>query len=245
MSADRLWHFWATSSLVAMAATVAILVMHAGCKRERGAQDPPAKGEDDFLQIDEETTGEERGYLQAAKPFAVALAAGKYQEAYELLSGHAKARMWEHQFVPPDDADAGSENAAPLENASADQFAQQMQKVSERYGPPRSVGRLYVQSTEREVLEGRGEPLDVMLAIGNMPKEIPAEIRRASLRGQIVTRFTPEELKRVAEQVGVTTKEIEQDDEYQPYYNFKLVLVQEGEKLKVGYFELMPPSILD
>ena len=40
--------------------------------------------------------------------------------------------------------------------------------------------------------------MDSMFAIGAMPDWIPADIRRASLRGQIHTELSPQELEKVA-----------------------------------------------
>jgi len=37
----------------------------------------------------------------------------------------------------------------------------------------------------------------------------------------------------------------EEMEDNAPYMNVKFVLVEEGGQLKVGYFELMPPSMLD
>ena len=33
--------------------------------------------------------------------------------------------------------------------------------------------------------------------------------------------------------------------DFDPYFNLKVVLVEEGGQLKVGYFEFLPPSIMD
>jgi hypothetical protein len=41
--------------------------------------------------------------------------------------------------------------------------------------------------------------MDSMFAIGAMPDWIPAEIRRASLRGQIHTELSPQEIQNVAQ----------------------------------------------
>jgi hypothetical protein len=40
--------------------------------------------------------------------------------------------------------------------------------------------------------------MDSMFAIGAMPEWIPADIRRASLRGQIHTELSPQELQNAA-----------------------------------------------
>jgi len=87
--------------------------------------------------------------------------------------------------------------------------------------------------------------MDSMFAIGAMPDWIPADIRRASLRGQIHTELSPQELQRAAQQEGISVEELQKDENFDPYLNLKVVLVEEGGQLKVGYFEFLPPSMLD
>jgi len=74
---------------------------------------------------------------------------------------------------------------------------------------------------------------------------IPANIRRASLRGQIHTELSPQELQKVAQQHGISVEELTKDGDFDPYLNLKVVLVEEGDQLKIGYFEFLPPSIMD
>jgi glycerol-3-phosphate dehydrogenase len=38
---------------------------------------------------------------------------------------------------------------------------------------------------------------------------------------------------------------LQKDENFDPYLNLKVVLVEEGGQLKVGYFEFLPPSIWD
>ena len=106
-------------------------------------------------------------------------------------------------------------------------------------------GKLHVHNTDATVLSGRGDRLDVMFAIGAMPASIPTDIRKASLRGQIGTKLTSAQLQEAAKHAGVTVEELQKDEEFQPYFNFKLVLVEEEDGLRVGYFEFLPPSMLD
>ena len=87
--------------------------------------------------------------------------------------------------------------------------------------------------------------MDSMFAIGAMPDWIPANIRRASLRGQIHTELSPQELQKVAQQQGLSVEELKKEEDFDPYLNLKVVLVEEGGQLKVGYFEFLPPSIMD
>ena len=84
-----------------------------------------------------------------------------------------------------------------------------------------------------------------MFAIGAMPDWIPADIRRASLRGQIHTELSPQELANVAQRRGITVEELKKDQDFDPYFNLKVVLVEEAGQPKVGYFEFLPPSIMD
>jgi len=49
--------------------------------------------------------------------------------------------------------------------------------------------------------------MDSMFAIGAMPDWIPADIRRASLRGQIHTELSPQELQKVAQQQGISVEQ--------------------------------------
>jgi len=84
-----------------------------------------------------------------------------------------------------------------------------------------------------------------MFAIGAMPDWIPANIRRASLRGQIHTELSPQELQRVAQTQGISVEELKKDENFDPYFNLEVVLVEEGDQLRVGYFEFLPPSMMD
>jgi len=189
---------------------------------------------------------EERKYLSAAQPFVNAVAARNYEQAFSLLSSHARARMSPGQFVPPDDDQQARRNEVnTLSNARKEDFASWMGKVEGQHGLPSAVQRLYVQSTDSMVLSGKGEALDSMFAIGGMPKSIPNEIRRASLRCQIATRLTPAQLKQAAKDYGVTVEELQKDADFAPYFTLKVVLVKEEGALRVGYFEFLPPSMLD
>jgi hypothetical protein len=132
---------------------------------------------------------------------------------------------------------------------TAEQFAYLMQYVEAARGAPRAPKMLSVFSTDPDVLNRRSTEqfgaMDSMFAIGAMPDWIPAEIRRASLRGQVHTELSPQELERVAQTHGISVEELKKSEDFDPYLNLKVVLVEENGELKVGYFEFLPPSIMD
>jgi hypothetical protein len=204
---------------------------------------------DDFVSIEEDASPEEKKYLEAGKPFMIALAKSDYAQAYDLLSSHAKAQMSINQFMAPEDEAQLKANAEhPLQNVTAEQFAEQVRGVEAKFGKPRNAQNLHIQSVDPKILTGQVtdpmDKLDVMFSIGMMPDTIPGDIRRASLRGSIRTEWNPEDLKAAAQQLNTTEEEVLKDEEG-PYYNIKYVLVEDGGVLKVGYFEFMPPSMLD
>ena len=44
---------------------------------------------------------------------------------------------------------------------------------------------------------------------------------------------------------GISVEELKKREDFDPYFNLKVVLVEEGGQLKVGYFEFLPPSMMD
>jgi hypothetical protein len=213
-----------------------------------GEKKTAQKSEDDFL--DNDAKPEERKYLLAARPFFVAVGNRKYADAYALLSSHARARMSFNQFTPAEDqATFQQYESQPYSNVTAAQFAYLMQYVEAARGAPRAPKMLSVFSTDPDVLNRRSKEqfgaMDSMFAIGAMPDWIPADIRRASLRGQIHTELSPQELANVAQRQGITAEELKKDQDFDPYFNLKVVLVEEAGQLKVGYFEFLPPSMMD
>jgi hypothetical protein len=108
---------------------------------------------------------------------------------------------------------------------------------------------LHVFSTDPDVLNRRCKEqfgaMDSMFAIGAMPDWIPADIRRARLRGQIHSELSPQELQNVAQREGISVEDLKKSDDFDPYFNLKIVLFDEGGQLRVAYFEFLPPSMLD
>jgi hypothetical protein len=235
-------------TIVAAAILVPLLVTSCGKKDQAGAKKTVQKSEDDFL--DKDAKPDERKYLLAAKPFFIAVANRKYADAYALLSRYAIARMSLDQFKPAEqDSDSQQNQAYVFDNVTADQFAYLMQYVEAAHGAPRAPKMLHVFSTDPDVLNRRSKEqfgaMDSMFAIGGMPEWIPADIRKASLRGQIHTELSPQELQNVAQRDGISVEELKKSDDFDPYFNLKVVLVEEGGQLKIGYFEFLPPSIWD
>jgi len=236
-------------SLSAVAAILLpTMLTSCGEKTQGGKEKTAQKSEDDFL--DKDAKPDERKYLLAAKPFFVAIANRKYADAYALLSSYARARMSFNQFTPAEEqATFQQYESNPYMNVTAEQFAYLMQYVEAARGAPRAPKMLSVFSTDPDVLNRRSREqfgaMDSMFAIGAMPDWIPADIRRASLRGQIHTELSPQELQRAAQQEGISVEELQKDENFDPYLNLKVVLVEEGGQLKVGYFEFLPPSMLD
>jgi hypothetical protein len=238
------------ATLIRLAVAILLPLFFTACskKGQAGEKETVQKSEDDFL--DKDAKGDERKYLLAAKPFLIAIANRKYADAYALLSRYAKARMSFNQFTPAeDDATYQQYEQSPYDNVTAEQFAYLMQYVEAARGAPRAPKMLHVYSTDPEVLNRRSKEqfgaVDSMFAIGAMPEWIPADIRKASLRGQIATELSPQELQNLAQREGISVEELKKDEDFDPYLNVKLVLVEEGGQLSVGYFEFLPPSIWD
>jgi hypothetical protein len=206
------------------------------------------KSEDDFL--DKDVKPDERQYLLAAKPFFIAVANRQYADAYALLSRYAIARMSLEQFTPAQqDSESQQTQSYAFDNVTTEQFAYLMQYVEAAHGAPRAPKMLHVFSTDADVLNRRSKEqfgaMDSMFAIGAMPDWIPAEIRRASLRGQIHTELSPQELQNVAQREGISVDDLKKSEDFDPYFNLKVILIDEGGQLKIGYFEFLPPSMMD
>ena len=231
-------------------AAILMPLLLTGCgKKEQGGEKKTAqKNEDDFL--DKDAKPDERKYLVATRPFFIAVGSRKYAEAYALLSSHARARMSLNQFTPAQqEADFQRNESYPFVNVTAEQFVGLMGYVEAAHGTPRAPKMLHVFSTNPDVLNRRSKEqfgaMDSMFAIGAMPDWIPGNIRRASLRGQIHTELSPQELKKVANEQGISVEELKKDRDFDLYFNLKVVLVEEDGQVKVGYFEFLPPSMMD
>ena len=233
-------------SWIAGAGLAALAVALTGCGKPEDVHAKSASRQG----AEETVTPADRPYFDAGKPFVEAIAARDYRKAYELLSSHARARMSPNQFVAPnDDAAALRNEKAAVQNAAADKFAQMLLATEKAYGKPASLLDLHVFSTDPVALSGKGqsglEKLDSMFAIGMMPASIPTDIRKASVRGKLKVELSPEQLAEAAKHEQTTPEQLKNDPDFQPYVTLKIVLVQEAGGLKVGYFEFLPPGIMD
>jgi len=189
-------------------------------------------------------TPEEKAAIDAGKPFLEAILRADYSAAYDQLSSHAKASMSLSQFVPPS-GDSGAKEPAPLSNVTVQDFQSFMEKAIAFHGKPAKVISSSVMGLGPEALSGKGAAIERAFTIGLMPDTIPVEIRKASIRSQIGVTLSDEELKKTAQQEGISVEELQKDESFSPYCNLKVVLVEEDGKLKVGYFEFTPPSMMD
>lgn len=192
----------------------------------------------------------ERPFLDAARPFYTAVAAGKYAEAYGQLSSHARARMTAGQFkAAEDDAEAARLNATVHPAVDAAKFAELMRGTVQAYGIPIQLLDLAVFETDPKVLGGQAtdaeDRIAALFAIGNMPASVPAAIRRASLRGKLRVELSVAQLAEIAKAHEMTPEKLKADPDFAPYVTLKVVLVEEAGALKVGYFEFVPPSMMD
>ena len=237
--------FWAISAVLIGAATILT-----GCTKspDSGSESESSVGDEQAKTP--EIKPEDRPYLDAARPFVDAIVARDYSKAYGYLSGHARARLSPNQFVAPLDDDAFTRNEAHvILGAAVDQFVHMMGTVEAEYGKPAKLSDMDVYSTDANVLSGKGtsfeDKMDAMFAIGMMPASIPAEIRKASLRSRLGVKLSSEQLASAAKAMQITSEELKSDPDFKPYVTLKLVLVEEGGGLKVGYFEFLPPGIMD
>lgn len=222
-----------------------------GCSRQSPASpaDSPAPAAEDFVQA-EDATPEERRYLAFGREVMLALAARDYAKFCSQLSPHALARMSLNQFDPADDdAEFARRERQPRRNINLVLLPELMAAMEQRFGVPIRPQNLHVQSTEAHILAGQPKEgldrLDIMLAIGNIPAEVPVALRKASLRGQLAVQLSPEQLAEAAKAYDTTPEELVKLESFRPYCNVKLVLIEEAGQLRVGYFEFLPPSMLD
>ena len=224
-----------------------------GCGKAKGpdetAAGSPAEARKDWVQTDD-TTPEEKACLAYGRGVVEAVAANAYADFYAQLSSHARARMSLNQFAPSeDDAVFALNEKQPEQNVALPRFLELMARAEAQFGRPALPLDLHVHSSDPAILSGTKkdgtDALDTMFAIGNMPALAPAAIRKASLRAKIRVDLSPEKLAEAARAYEMTPDQLLQDENFQPYLTLKLVLVEEEGRLQVGYFEILPPSMMD
>lgn len=239
--------------VVSVAACLAALWVLPACGKKNAAEGesaPSSSQKEDWVQT-HDTTPEERGYLEYSRSVVQAVANRTYADFYAQLSTQARARLSLNQFAPEDDGATFAKNEKqPRLNATLPEFQELMARAEKRFGRPLKPLDLHVHSSDPAVLSGAKreglDALDVMFAIGNMPPQIPAASRKASLRAKISVELTAAELAETAKQYKMSVEELQKSEDFEPYLTLKLVLVTDTDgQLRVGYFEFLPPSMMD
>lgn len=241
------------AAVIAAAMGLVALWVLPGCGKKNAADGgaaPATERKKDWVRA-EDVTPAERGYLEYGRVVVSAVADRAYADFYAQLSPEARARISLNQFAPEeDDAAFARQEKQPRLNVSLTEFQELMNRVEKRFGLPQIPLDLHVHTSDPAVLSGAKreglDAVDTMFAIGNMPSSIPAASRKASLRAKIGVELSAEELAEVAKTYNVSVEELQKDADFQPYLTLKLVLVTDAEgKMRVGYFEFLPPSMMD
>ena len=220
-----------------------------GCNKSKTTEKEPATSAEDWVDHSDRSP-EERTYLEYSRGVVQAVSSQDYAAFYAHLSSHARARMSLNQFAPADDGAAFARQEKQPEKAVAlPRFIELMQQCETRFGRPAKPLKLYVHTTDAAPLSGTKhegtDGLDTMFAIGNMPELAPAAIRKASLRARIGVELSAAQLAETAKAYHLSLEELQKDKDFEPYLTLKLVLVAGEGGLQVGYFEFLPPSMLD
>jgi hypothetical protein len=240
------------ASIIPVATGLALLVagvVFTGCNKSKIVEKDSAASAQDWVDISD-TSPEERTYLEYARGVVQAVSSQDYTAFYGHLSSHARARMSLNQFAPADDESVFARQEKQPEKAVAlPRFIELMQQCETRFGRPITPLNLHVHTTDAAPLSGTKhdgtDGIDTMFAIGNMPGLASAAIRKASLRAKIQVELSATQLAETAKAHQVTVEELQKDDDFAPYLTLKLVLVAGESGLQVGYFEFLPPSMLD
>jgi hypothetical protein len=147
------------------------------------AQNQPREA---FLEIESDATAEQIRWLEYAAPFFKALEQQNYKQIYEMLSPHAKARVSLDEIMGEKQGDG-----PVVQNATLEQFVGLMQQLESKVGKPGKILFARLGATDPQILSGqiaksgdRWHVAAVKGAIGQMSDKIPAEIRRASIKGK-------------------------------------------------------------
>ena len=240
-------------SAVSGAACLAALLVLPGCGKKSssaGESGQASRPKEDWVQA-QDITPEERSYLEYGRGVVQAVADRAYADFYAQLSAQARARLSLNQFAPEDDEAAFARHEKqPRLNVALPEFQELMSRAEKRFGKPHKPLDLHMHSSDPAVLSGAKreglDALDAMFAIGNMPAQIPAASRKASLRAKIGVELTAEELAETAKAYKMSVEELQKVEDFEPYFTLKLVLVTDTDgQLRAGYFEFLPPSMMD
>jgi hypothetical protein len=224
-------------------------VAFTGCSKSDPTGKDSAESAQDWVDVSE-ASPEERTYLDYGRGVVQAVSSQNYGAFYDQLSSHARARMSLNQFDPADDeAVFARQEKQPEKNVALPRFLELMQLCETRFGRPVTPLNLHVHTTDAAALSGTKrqgfDALDTMFAIGNMPDLAPTAIRKASLRARIRSELSAAQLAEAAKAHDVNVEELQKDQDFEPYLTLKLILVAGESGLQVGYFEFLPPSMMD
>jgi hypothetical protein len=247
------WGMKIRGTVAIAAVSLAALWILPGCGKKNAVDENAVRTTErrkDWVQM-EDVTPAERAYLEYGRGVVQAVTNRAYAEFYAELSEEARARMSLNQFAPErDEAAFARLEKQPRLNVTAAEFNELMGRTEKHFGVPLIPLDLYLHTSDVAVLAGTKtdglDAIDTMFAIGNMPASVSAASRKASLRAKIEVELSDEELVEVAKTYNVTVEELQRDEDFKPYVTLKLVLVAgDGGKLRVGYFEFLPPSMMD
>ncbi|OAI51830.1 hypothetical protein AYO47_06790 [Planctomyces sp. SCGC AG-212-M04] len=165
--------------------------------------------------------------IKAARPFVDAISQKRYEAAFAELSPLAVANAYRDQFIPRTEREQQRTSVAPLTQESFKELMGEAEKV---LGTPISLESLDVVSRDPEILSGRGDAIERSYVMGGTPESVPTSVRRAALQAMIATKHPDFP---------------DAKDGDGPSLKLKIILTEEDGKLRVGYFELSLPSILD
>lgn len=192
----------------------------------------------------------QKPFLDAARPFILAMSQRDYAAAFTHLSPTAKHRFSRNQFIPTaDEQQYAKHEAEPILNPTAEQFVQLMQEVEGLYGTPARLDPPTVD-TDPDTLS-RQDPVSAAYMIGAMPDTIPVEQRKAAVVTWIYCQPTDEQIKQRALDDGVDEAEYRQEladalaGGEGPYFKLKTLVIDAGAGPVVGYLEIAPPGLLD
>jgi hypothetical protein len=196
-----------------------------GSKSQADADETAASEDGDGGEVDFESP-EVKRYCQFADRFARLLVDEKYDDAYALCCDDLRKLVTKEQF-----ADARRKDRA-------------------KFGTPRKCPPSSAAETDRNILRGpedvkaEGDRLSQGIdkisaarAVGDMPRSIPFDIRRAGV--QIDLEIDP----RTVSKEETKGAELDADDEVYSYLH--VVVVEEKGELKVGHVWQRWPDILD
>lgn len=224
-----------------------------GCGKEdplESGSSPSSAQKENWVQT-EDVTPKEHSYLEYGRRVVQVVADRAYADFHAELSSQARARLSLNQFAPEEDEAAFDRNEKqPRLIATLPEFLELMGRVEKRFGLPLKPLDLHVHSSDPAVLSGTRreglDAMDTMFAIGNMPAQIPAASRKVSLRAKIGVELPSEQLATVAKSYNKSVEELRNEVDFNPYLTLKLVLLTDTDgSLRVGYFEFLPPSMID